>query len=418
MILPDHLKKRDDESFFDYKVRLCIAKLNKEIDLDWIEIKEILGLDCSSDHLRKLAYAWKEMLENDYKPARTKTNEDTVLNYKEKVEILGDGSHKSDKLLRMSAEQCKDPEFLLKAHGYDNSEWELVNAKNNIWNVYSKQDGIQTLYSSRITVKPKKSGFNMEKLLEAIKKNVEAIHIDINPVTEYEDRLLEVPFLDTHFGVSDYEYYKKTQLETLKYIKSRNWKQILFVIGQDMLHNNDFRGNTANGTSIEVVDMDKAWEDACKFYDPLIERAIKQSEYVKIMYSKGNHDESISWAFVKRLKARFPQVDVDDTITERKVHTFGKVFIGFTHGDKSAKQLHNIFPVEFPVEWANSVVREIHKGHIHKEDSIDVFGMMVRTLSTRNKTDKWHKDNGYIGNHKRFMLFEYTEDELKDIHYV
>jgi hypothetical protein len=416
MILPDHLKKRDDESFFDYKVRLCIAKLNKEIDLDWIEIKEILGLDCSSDHLRKLAYAWKEMLENDYKPARTKTNEDTVLSYKEKVEILGDGSHKSDKLLRMSAEQCKDPEFLLKAHGYDNSEWELVNAKNNIWNVYSKQDGIQTLYSSRITVKPKKSGFNMDKIIEAI-KNVKPIHIDTKPFIS-EKHFLEIPFLDTHFGVSDYEYYKQTQFETIELIKSKKWKEILFVIGQDMLHNNDFRGNTANGTSIQVVDMAKAWEDACKFYEPIIEEAIKQSEYVKIMYSKGNHDESISWAFVKYLKARFPQTDVDDSIVERKAHTFGRVFIGITHGDKAAKELHNIFPVEFPLEWANSTVREIHKGHLHKEDAKDVFGTMVRTLSTRNKTDKWHKDNGYVGAHKRFMLFEYSEDALKKIHYV
>ncbi len=27
--------KQKDEKEFEYKVRLCIAKLNKEIDLDW-----------------------------------------------------------------------------------------------------------------------------------------------------------------------------------------------------------------------------------------------------------------------------------------------------------------------------------------------------------------------------------------------
>lgn len=58
------LKRREDESDFDYKIRICIAKLNKEIDLDWSEIIDLLNLDCSPDHLRKLSYAYKEMQEN------------------------------------------------------------------------------------------------------------------------------------------------------------------------------------------------------------------------------------------------------------------------------------------------------------------------------------------------------------------
>jgi hypothetical protein len=60
------LNRREDESDFDRKVRICIAKLNKEIDLDWSEIIDLLTLDCSADHLRKLSYAYKEMSENLY----------------------------------------------------------------------------------------------------------------------------------------------------------------------------------------------------------------------------------------------------------------------------------------------------------------------------------------------------------------
>ena len=48
---------------FEKKLNLCLAKLNKEIDLDWIEIVEELGLDCSADHLRKTAYGMKETFE-------------------------------------------------------------------------------------------------------------------------------------------------------------------------------------------------------------------------------------------------------------------------------------------------------------------------------------------------------------------
>lgn len=45
---------------FEEKVTLCLQKLDKSIDLDWSEIVEELGLNCSADHLRKLSYAYKE----------------------------------------------------------------------------------------------------------------------------------------------------------------------------------------------------------------------------------------------------------------------------------------------------------------------------------------------------------------------
>jgi predicted phosphodiesterase len=55
------INRRQDESSFEHKKRLCIAKLDKIIDLDWSEIIDILKLECSADHLRKLSYAYKEV---------------------------------------------------------------------------------------------------------------------------------------------------------------------------------------------------------------------------------------------------------------------------------------------------------------------------------------------------------------------
>src|SRR5690606_20058028 len=60
---------------------------------------------------------------------RYKAEQTGTPNYKETTEILADGSHKSDKLLKMSVEQSKDVNYLLKAHGFDTEQWELVNAK-------------------------------------------------------------------------------------------------------------------------------------------------------------------------------------------------------------------------------------------------------------------------------------------------
>lgn len=55
---------------FEKKLELCLQKLNKEVDLDWIEIVELLNLDCSADHLRKTAYGMKETY--DYFNSKTK----------------------------------------------------------------------------------------------------------------------------------------------------------------------------------------------------------------------------------------------------------------------------------------------------------------------------------------------------------
>jgi hypothetical protein len=345
------------------------------------------------------------------------SEKDPTLGYKQTLEILADGTHKSDKLLRMSAEQAKDVNYLLEAHGYDKETWELVSARNNIWNVYSKKDGVQVLYASKIVVRPKRQQWTFEQLLEAIKQ-VQPVYVDHDDDVDTSGYMLEIPLFDMHFGISDFEHYKETQKKIYRLIKSRKWERVLFIIGQDLFHNDNFKGTTANGTQIEAVDMPKAWADAERFYCPLIHSALTQCRDVHVVYSPGNHDQSMAWAFVKWLSAKFPQANYDDSVKQRKVHVFHRCFIGITHQDKGSKDLINIFPAEFPIEWAATVTREIHGGHWHKEDAKDSFGIMRRTLATANKTDKWHEENGFIGAHKRFQVFKWSHDALESIHYV
>ncbi len=64
----EEIKRYEGEADFEFKKRLCIAKLNKEIDLDWQEIVDLLGLDVSADHLRKTSYGileYEEYLNSD-----------------------------------------------------------------------------------------------------------------------------------------------------------------------------------------------------------------------------------------------------------------------------------------------------------------------------------------------------------------
>lgn len=257
------------------------------------------------------------------------------------------------------------------------------------------------------------------ELIENIKK-LPKIEIETIELSNVEEYMLEIPLYDMHWGIADYEYYKKTLIEVLDIIQRRTYKEINIIIGQDLFHNDDFRGRTSSGREIQKIDISKAWNDARQFYYNIINKALKHSEKVKVIYSKGNHDESMSWAFVQMIKAQY-DIEIDDEIKERKVITFGDNFIGITHGEKGqakSKKLKNIFTIEYPMEFAKSKVREIHAGHLHRESLNDEFGIMMRRLSTNNITDEWHYENGFVGAHKRFTVFLWSKNKLSAIYYV
>lgn len=54
------LKRLENETDFEWKLRLCLAKKRHEIDADWIEIRDTLGIDINPDQLRKQAVGYEE----------------------------------------------------------------------------------------------------------------------------------------------------------------------------------------------------------------------------------------------------------------------------------------------------------------------------------------------------------------------
>jgi len=61
--MDNNLKRKENESDFEYKVRICLLKLDRVINLEWDEIAELVDAGCSGTHLRKLSYAYREMEE-------------------------------------------------------------------------------------------------------------------------------------------------------------------------------------------------------------------------------------------------------------------------------------------------------------------------------------------------------------------
>lgn len=241
---------------------------------------------------------------------------------------------------------------------------------------------------------------------------------DIKPTLLQGDSMLEIPLFDMHFGIADLDYYHETLSDILGIVSDRQYAEINILFGQDVLHNNDFRGHTARGTDIQKIDFPRAWQDAWTFFRILISKCLEHSPKVKLYYSKGNHDECSAWCMFKALEAQYPQCITDDSLAPRKCIFWKGCFIGFGHCEyaKQNAKLFQNFVLDFPQEFAAAKVREIHSGHLHRESIDD--GMMIRRLPSGVPTDEWSSNNGYTGAHKRFMIFEWAENRLKATYYI
>ena len=259
----------------------------------------------------------------------------------------------------------------------------------------------------------------IEELLEAIKANTPIVQVQPK-VNEQADGMLEIPLFDMHFGIADMDFYRDALGEILEIVGSKHWDRIVIPVGQDLFHNDSItKGVTTKGTLIEKVDLKKAVYDAKTFYFNLIDTALQNANEVSVIYSPGNHDKTVGWLFVQILKERYGDI-VDDSTAERKAVWWNGCFIGITHGDKHTDNVNGLrgkFTMEFPTLFAMAKVREIHTGHLHREDSRDEYGVQVRRMSSGNKDDDWTTDEGYKSQ-KRFMLFEWMPNRLKSIHYV
>lgn len=270
-------------------------------------------------------------------------------------------------------------------------------------------------------IKQKADSFDYEAFLEALKGEVES-YVYEPKYDAAADRMLEIPLFDMHLGVSFFDHYEPALRDILDLIRSRHWDYIVIPFGQDFFHNDSIvNPTTTKGTVVDKVDMAKAVKEGRKFIKAIIEAALENANHVKVFYSAGNHDRSISWMFMQVLLERYGPEIVDDSMEYRKVFTYGKNSVMVTHGDSkqaTAKNLAHIFPISFPEEFAQATIREVHAGHLHHETEADIYGVMVRRLSSGAAVDDWSNRQDFIGTHRRFMVFEWDLDRLRSIHYI
>lgn len=377
----------------------------------WEQIGNVF--ETAADNVRKYASNkdwFDEIREEEKVTHRNSFKSEVDINYQT-------GEHRVYQLVEIFDETDKSPDKVMEMLGYKQGVWELTNFNLT---KYGKEDS--PMYAAKVMLKPDKIGIDWEELGERLANRVEPklpselIHINNN---EY----LVIALFDLHFGNNMIDDYDESLGKIFKQLENE-YQKVLILSGGDILHVDNYQSTTASGTQLDTTDMNQAWDDAFDFFDLIIDKSLDHAESVEVMYVPGNHDESAAQTLFKALNKLYRKEDrlvIDDRQEMYKATLLGHNFIGVTHGVKrNKKDYPMLFATQFSSLWGTNGVntREVYTGHLHHEHTVDMNGLMIRQMPTRNKDDKWHKDNGFVGSHKRFQIVEYSEYETEMIRYV
>jgi hypothetical protein len=410
-------------------------KINGSSDVDWTEIKDKYDILCAADTIRKSSSTIfggqfrTEYLKNRSISENITDVEKAQNTYKSESSINKDGTFTSDKLIIIKEDELKNPNSLLKAHGFDIRDWELVSARNNIWNVYSKQDGVQELYSSKIVVKPR-SNISLDEIHDFYEELINDYSSPI--VKKYSTKtglLAEIPIMDLHLGkfsssdiVAD-EYntqiardcFNKVIDVCIARLRNESIEKIVFPIGQDFFHYDTVSTTTTGGTP---QDSDRKHQTLFKdgvtlLIDGISKLSSELKVPIEVFCVPGNHDFMTSYHAVMSVWCYFhnnENITVDLSTSPRKYVEFGKCLIGYSHGEKEKKRIEKIMQVEASEAWGRTKFREFHLGHLHSEQVSEDGGVLVRNLSSVTGTDAWHHNSGYVGAIRKCTCFLWDKD--------
>lgn len=332
------------------------------------------------------------------------------------VEIKQDGTQISERRIVMSETDSKSPEFCLTAHGFDPKLWEVVSVKNNFWDSAFGEGEVNTLYQSKLIVKPKG---NKELTLEDINNAIKKINAnDINRNHELikfkqNGKAFMVDVADLHVGSlswheqvgndNDYKIafgnLKSVVSQISDVLKQGKHEELVLDFLGDFLHVDTSGLTTSGGTPVDTDSRPekmimKAYEMVMFIIDNLAMLP------TKVKWVGGNHSKLVEFAIFQslpRIYANVKHIEFDVSPMDRKVWTYGVNIVGLLHGDEISKEEKTVWlQRDFKAEWSNSKYAEIHCGHFHQEQLFkEVGGITHRTNPTLKIQDKYEYDHGW-----------------------
>lgn len=401
--------KEKDESQLEYKIRICSER--ERLGLTWDEVAQVLneefGENFGESKYRKWWYAFQEGME--YIKTLEFEREEAVKEYvgqqKKDFQILKNGEQSSTVLCKLSDEQLKDPDYILKVHGYDSNSWELTSAKQTIWNNSLDNE----LYSSKITVKPR-VGFNwnednIKNIFDRLKKHTEfnvsdyMTVVGINEEIPAQDKMLLIGIADLHYGLLardnlSEEYNMKIAKERFNDIISdvikrksndKSIEKVVLLIGNDFLSADNVQGTTSRHFTQQ--DQETNWYEIIESATEMLIEEIDKLRFffpsVEVVNVKGNHDEMSTFGIMQTLNAYYrghKAITINTSCKFRQYIRYGTSLIGLSHNER-VQDVSKIMAAETGVDWGECKYKCFLMGHLHSRKEIgDDYGVDIYRL--------------------------------------
>lgn len=429
-----------DEGLTEYKIRICSER--EQLGLTWDEVAQVLNEEYGDNYgeskYRKWWYAFQEGM--NYVNTLEAEKEEAVKEYigeqKKDFQILKNGEQASSVLCKLSDEQLKDPDYILKVHGYDSNEWELTSAKQSIWN--SKIDN--ELYSSKITVKPRK-GFNwsednIKKIFEKLEKHTEfstsqyAKIASKDAIAPDKNKMLLIGVADLHYGLLarenlSEEYNMKIAeqrfdniIDDVIYRKQNDdtIEKVILLIGNDFLSADNVQGTTSRHFTQQ--DQETNWYEIIESATEMLVKEIDKLKYyfpkVIVMNVKGNHDEMSTFGIMQTLNAYYKnneQIEINTSCKFRQYIRYGTNLIGLSHNER-VQDVSKIMAAETGTYFGECRYKCFLMGHLHKQQLLeDDYGVDIRRMPSVVGASAWTAQQGYTGTNKMSQTFVFDKDK-------
>lgn len=436
------MENEKDFSVF-LKQQLALREKINQGEATWQDMADLqnnFGLSkITKDSIRRSFKKLDEYIENGWVSAPTKMPQKEVVefNYEKNTTT-------SDKIIALNSKDINNPKALLKAHGFDEKVFQLVSAKSSMWQQGTRQ-GEKTLYSSKISVKPKQSlDISFEDIDEYFSKKhfYNGISISENHTYDNEDseEFLEICLQDLHIGLLSYENetgekynieLAKQRLESaiadiLDRSQGKKFKRVVFAMLGDILHVDNQQNTTTKGTRQDTDGKINAMFDCALELIINVIKTLTKIAPVEVINVVGNHDSTINYMLSRSIEMAYKNdlnVTFYNSPNPRKWKRYGKVLIGWTHGDIKSKNVSDWLQCEAYEDWGKSAFRECHMGHLHSTSTLQKIeesgsGLIIRYLPTLCASSAWEHHQGYGKIPKTLMSFVWNENKgLRDIWY-
>lgn len=352
--------------------------------------------------------------------------------------LNSDSSISEQKVLNYNPDMT-DKNKLLQDFGYDPLEWEFVYVSKSEWQSFNGE----MLYAVKYRVKPRENAPDSISLIDYAKECLEKLPVAKPIIAKIEKvdnkKLMELPGMELHLGKFGWEgdtgkasssdilvnRFRTIMQEVADLQEKEKCNSCVLYIGNDFFNSDTVMNTTTRGTQ-QFNDL--SWKQMFKLglnlYAEWINDLAKRFNKLYVYPVPGNHDRMSSWYLYITLSNYFrtnKNIEFSNSERECQVFVWGDCAIFSHHGDSNRKRLLKSIAVEYPREWGNAKYRELHLGHLHKEETItdDSGGMITRILGAPTETDIWHYQERFLGATQKYQVFVWHKEKgLRNINYI